>query len=253
MGAGARPSRNGRATPLPPAQTLYVLSLVGFTAERPPIKRGIDCPGRHAKAGRQLADAFSLDPDGSPGSSKLLTPITCAASSWATLGLARLVPKEKPASKADADRNAQKTLLAQILSMDGSVDRAALIAKLADRDLQSKMTALLPEIERAFKVRRSTLALEAEIKEIGGKLSCTPSGPQWLYLATGNTAMEIFDIPTTIDLLQRQQSPEGQRGTQRTGDRCMACKRLSGRQHTPKTRPGEPVPFKAMACGTSRR
>jgi pimeloyl-ACP methyl ester carboxylesterase len=38
-----------------------------------------------------------------------LTPITCAASSWATLGLARLVPKPKsPASRADADRNAQK-------------------------------------------------------------------------------------------------------------------------------------------------
>jgi hypothetical protein len=32
-------------------------------------------------------------PDGRPGSSKLLTPITCAASAWATLGLARLAPK----------------------------------------------------------------------------------------------------------------------------------------------------------------
>jgi hypothetical protein len=31
--------------------------------------------------------------DGEPGSAKLLTPITCAASSWATLGAARLGPK----------------------------------------------------------------------------------------------------------------------------------------------------------------
>jgi len=146
-------------------QTLYVLSLVGFTAERPPIKRGIDFLVATQKPDGSWPMLSRSTPDGSPGSSKLLTPITCAASSWATLGLARLVPKEKPASKADADRNAQKTLLAQILSMDGSVDRAALIAKLADRDLQSKMTALLPEIERAVKVRRSTLALEAEIKE----------------------------------------------------------------------------------------
>jgi hypothetical protein len=46
-------------------------------------------------------------PDGSPGSAKLLTPITCAASSWATLALVRLVPKEKPAPKVDADRKAQ--------------------------------------------------------------------------------------------------------------------------------------------------
>jgi hypothetical protein len=35
-------------------------------------------------------------PDGSPGSSKLLTPITCAASSWAVLGLARLAPQAAP-------------------------------------------------------------------------------------------------------------------------------------------------------------
>jgi hypothetical protein len=34
-------------------------------------------------------------PDGSPGSSTLLTPITCAASSWAALALARLVPLGK--------------------------------------------------------------------------------------------------------------------------------------------------------------
>ena len=31
-------------------------------------------------------------PDGSPGSAKLLTPITCAASSWATLALSHLTP-----------------------------------------------------------------------------------------------------------------------------------------------------------------
>src|SRR5439155_6455913 len=116
-------------------QTLYVLSLAGFTAERPEIQRGIDFLVATQKPDGSWPMLSRSTPDGSPGSSKLLTPITCAASSWATLGLARLVPKEKPASKADADRNAQKTLLAQILSMDGAVDRAALIAKLADRDL----------------------------------------------------------------------------------------------------------------------
>ena len=41
-------------------------------------------------------------PDGLPGSAKLLTPITCTASSWAALGLVSLVPKDSPA------RNAQK-------------------------------------------------------------------------------------------------------------------------------------------------
>ena len=89
-------------------QTLYVLSLVGFTAERPEIKRGIDFLVATQKPDGSWPMISRSTPDGSPGSSKLLTPITCAASSWATLGLARLVPKEKPTPKAAAERDAQK-------------------------------------------------------------------------------------------------------------------------------------------------
>jgi Squalene-hopene cyclase C-terminal domain len=74
-------------------QTLYVLSLAGFTAERPEIKRGIDFLVTTQKPDGSWPMISRSTPDGSPGSAKLLTPITCAASSWATLGLARLVPK----------------------------------------------------------------------------------------------------------------------------------------------------------------
>jgi Squalene-hopene cyclase C-terminal domain/Prenyltransferase and squalene oxidase repeat len=74
-------------------QTLYVLSLAGCTPDRPEIKRGIDfLVATQAPDGSWPMISRST-PDGSPGSSKLLTPITCAASSWATLGLAKLVPK----------------------------------------------------------------------------------------------------------------------------------------------------------------
>jgi len=74
-------------------QTLYVLSLAGYTSERPEIKRGIDfLVATQAPDGSWPMTSRST-PDGSPGSSKLLTPITCAASSWATLGLVRLAPK----------------------------------------------------------------------------------------------------------------------------------------------------------------
>jgi hypothetical protein len=76
-------------------QTLYVLSLVGFTAERPEIKRGMDFLVATQKPDGSWPMISRSTPDGSPGSSKLLTPITCAATSWATLGLARLAPKEK--------------------------------------------------------------------------------------------------------------------------------------------------------------
>ena len=74
-------------------QTLYVLSLAGYTAERPEIQRGIDFLVATQKPDGSWPMDSRSTPDGSPGSSKLLTPITCAASSWATLGLARLVPK----------------------------------------------------------------------------------------------------------------------------------------------------------------
>jgi Prenyltransferase and squalene oxidase repeat len=74
-------------------QTLYVLSLVGYTAERPEIKRGIDFLVATQQPDGSWPMISRSTPDGSPGSSKLLTPITCSASSWATLGLAHLVPK----------------------------------------------------------------------------------------------------------------------------------------------------------------
>jgi hypothetical protein len=75
-------------------QTLYALAAAGLTADRAEVRRGIDF-----LVGTQGADGTwpmisRSTPDGSPGSAKLLTPITCAASSWATLGLAAVVPKK---------------------------------------------------------------------------------------------------------------------------------------------------------------
>src|SRR5262249_48387704 len=89
-------------------QTLYVLSQAGLTAERPEIKRGLDFLVATQKADGSWPMVSRSTPNGEPGSAKLLTPITCAASSWATLGLAALVPKEQPAPNPGADRNARK-------------------------------------------------------------------------------------------------------------------------------------------------
>ena len=74
-------------------QTLYVFSLAGYTAERPEIQRAIDFLVATQKPDGSWPMISRSTPDGKPGSSKLLTPIICAASSWATLGMARLVPK----------------------------------------------------------------------------------------------------------------------------------------------------------------
>jgi hypothetical protein len=75
-------------------QTLYALSVAGLTAERPEIRHGIDFLVATQKPDGSWPMTSRSTPDGSPGSATLLTPITCAASSWATLGLVRHVPKE---------------------------------------------------------------------------------------------------------------------------------------------------------------
>src|SRR5262249_5548708 len=105
-----------------------------------------------------------------------------------------------------------RALLAQILSMDGSPDRAALIAKLSDKELQRKTTAFLPEIERAINGRRQTLALAAEIKDVGGKIQYTSTGPQWLYQAARDAAMAVFDVPSAIDLYNGNNPLKGKGG-----------------------------------------
>ena len=75
-------------------QTLYALALAGCTAERPEIRRAIDLLVATQQPDGSWPMASRSTPDGSPGSATLLTPITCAATAWATLGLARLAPKE---------------------------------------------------------------------------------------------------------------------------------------------------------------
>jgi len=75
-------------------QALYVLALAGYTAQQSQIERGIDFLVATQQPDGSWPMTSRSTPDGKPGGgAKLLTPITCAASSWATLGLSRLVPK----------------------------------------------------------------------------------------------------------------------------------------------------------------
>jgi hypothetical protein len=75
-------------------QTLYVLSLAGYTAERPEIKRAIDflVSTQHPDGSWPMKSRAT--PDGRPGSATLLTPITCGTGAWATMGLAEAMPKK---------------------------------------------------------------------------------------------------------------------------------------------------------------
>jgi hypothetical protein len=88
--AVAEPKSDAFAT----GQTLYALAAAGLTAERAEVRRGIDFLVATQGPDGSWPMTSRSTPDGSPGSAKLLTPITCAAGSWATLGLAALVPKK---------------------------------------------------------------------------------------------------------------------------------------------------------------
>jgi hypothetical protein len=77
-------------------QTLYVLCLAGYTADQPQIKRGIDflIANQKPDGSWPMISRSTLGAERKP--TKLLTPITCAAGSWATLSLVKLVPKPEP-------------------------------------------------------------------------------------------------------------------------------------------------------------
>jgi hypothetical protein len=89
-------------------QTLYALSLAGYTPERSEIKRGIEFLVATQKPDGSWPMISRSTPDGSPGSAKLLTPIECAACSWATLGLARLAPKRATENTNPGDASARR-------------------------------------------------------------------------------------------------------------------------------------------------
>lgn len=119
-----------------------------------------------------------------------------------------------------------KALLTQILSIEEKTDRQSLISRISNQNIKSRLQVMIPEIEQAAKLRRETLLLDAEIKELGGKLICTPTGPQWLYLATADTSTDIFDVPATIDLYNGNNPLKGKGGkNERVTDEWL--KRLS--------------------------
>lgn len=75
-------------------QALYVLSLARYTSQSAQIRDGIEFLLRTQLPDGSWPMASRATPDGKPGHARVLTPITCAATAWATLGLARLAPEK---------------------------------------------------------------------------------------------------------------------------------------------------------------
>lgn len=109
---------------------------------------------------------------------------------------------------ADADQE----LLEQILSPAENVDRSALITKIKNEELRSKLTTLLPQIDEAAALRRKTLPFEADLKQIGGKLYFASRAPQWLYVAADDRTTSLFETPVAIDLYNGNNPLKGRGG-----------------------------------------
>jgi hypothetical protein len=86
------------------------------------------------------------------------------------------------------------------------------LSRCPSRRLRERLVELLPEIERAIRARPGTLLLESKIAEAGGRLICTPTAPQWLYLVTGDRGTEIFDVPTAVDMYNGNNPLKGKGG-----------------------------------------
>lgn len=107
---------------------------------------------------------------------------------------------------------ADRALIGRVLSSEDSSERAALAAKLSDPDLRKRMTELLPGIEQARSTSPAALAVAAEVERIGGRVVWTPGGPQWLYLTTGDSGTELFDVLTAVDLYNGNNPLKGRGG-----------------------------------------
>jgi hypothetical protein len=94
-----------------------------------------------------------------------------------------------------ADRQA----VAAVLAVDAT-DRAAAAAKITDVRLRERVEALLPVIAAAAADLPRWKRLQAAVDAVGGKVTYGSAAPQWLLLATGDTGLEIFDVPVGVDL-----------------------------------------------------
>lgn len=94
-----------------------------------------------------------------------------------------------------ADREA----LAAVLTVDAT-DRTAAAGKIADPRLKERVEALLPAIAAAAADLPRWQRLQAAVDAVGGRVTYGTAAPQWLLLATGDTGLEIFDVPVGVDL-----------------------------------------------------
>ncbi|MFM9116377.1 MAG: hypothetical protein ACKOU6_09490 [Planctomycetota bacterium] len=117
-----------------------------------------------------------------------------------------------------------QAVVRRLLSSTQAEERTRFVATITDEMLRARLTALLPEIERAWVARTQASKLEAQIDAVGGKLIRMSQAPQWLILATGDEGIDLFDLPTVIDLYNGNNPLKGKGGrNEQVTDEWLAC------------------------------
>ena len=69
----------------------------------------------------------------------------------------------------------------------------------ADSTLREKLTAFLPELEKAAETHRRIEELIKMAEEVKGSAQTEPGGPEWLRAVAGDDAMKLFAKLTVLD------------------------------------------------------
>ena len=93
-----------------------------------------------------------------------------------------------------------------------ATERAAIAASISDDELRAKAKTLLPEVARALESRAAISQLAADVDAVGGKLTLSPGGPAWLYVALADMGTSLLDVPTAIDLYNGNNPLKGKGG-----------------------------------------
>jgi hypothetical protein len=108
--------------------------------------------------------------------------------------------------------SADLVILKAFISVDARWRKVSKPEMFSDARLKKEATSLQPQLERSAKRFDGAIELFSHVDRIGGELHFSTSGPQWVYLATGGTFMDLLTIPTAINLYNGNNPLKGKGG-----------------------------------------
>ncbi|HEV7405040.1 MAG TPA: hypothetical protein VGO11_19005 [Chthoniobacteraceae bacterium] len=126
---------------------------------------------------------------------------------FSSLALIVAAHAEQAAAVSDADRAAVKKTIAAATAGQPHEKIAAEAKAVADAALRKKLTAFLPELERAAETHRRIEELVKMAVEVKGTSHTDAGGPDWLRAIVGEDDMAVFERLITLGFLNEHFGP----------------------------------------------